>query len=398
LKDETELSLAQRVHLAQRKLISVLNNTYAALGIGIAITVIVLLIGIPSLQFMESFGTWEYRLDSSDGPKCNPDDYSDSSKYPATVNMIEGAGAKEAGMQDGDIITRINDLEIPHSQSLELDWPYKLPEVKPGDTVEVMVKRDNQLQSFMVKTTPRTDDPSQPFLGVETVSPVCTFYFVLSEDALFTQNEFELVLMGIWGIVIIVAVLGGVLIIAFFFWKSKIDKLKHEIEEWEGDYLEEGYYLAFETNVAQGSTDGEKIFNMAQMVFPELRRKDLKPEKWKGKVIGVNNYEFDCFQTTSNGEQLFVVKHFGDTKIDENKLQELSNAVKESLNLDTLEKKIKDLKYIDVMRITCVGRNYDEKLLKDQSRNEILDRLKTDYLFDLILEKNEKYTVLEFEY
>ena len=51
--------------------------------------------------------------------------------------------------------------------------------------------------------------------------------------------------------------------------------LEKEIEEWEGDYLAENYYLSFETNVPTGKTNGEKIFRMAQLVFPELRKKDF---------------------------------------------------------------------------------------------------------------------------
>ena len=66
--------------------------------------------------------------------------------------------------------------------------------------------------------------------------------------------------------------------------------------------------------------------------------------------------------------------------------------------MKTLGNKIKDLEYKEVMRIVCVGNNYDEKLLEDESRDEILDSIDTEYLFDLILEKDERYTVLQTEY
>lgn len=369
-----------------------------AIAIGIIITGIVLLIGIPSIQFIESFGVWENRLNSADGPVCNPDNYLEPRMAPAVINLIPGRGAEVAGLQNGDIITKINELDIPNIEALDLDWPSKLPNVKPGDTVNVMILRNGESMSFLVKTTPHSDNLSIPMLGVNYVENVCTFYFVLGQDAKFAQSELELVLMGLWAIVIIVAILGGALIIAVFFWRSKINNLNEEIDEWEGEYIDENYYLAFETNVPSGKTNGEKIFRMAQMVFPELRKKDLSPEKWKGEIIGEKQFVFDCFQTTNDEEQIFIAKHFGDEKIDKEKIKEIIDIVKESLQNDSLNKKIKDLKYMQVMRIVCVGRNYDEKLLEDETRDEIMDTIVSDYLIDLILEKDGNYTVLQTEY
>ena len=398
MEEERELNLGQRVHLAQRELKSTLKNTYIAIGIGITITVMVLLIGVPSIQFIESFGVWEDRLNSADGPLCNPDDYLEPRMDPAVIKLIPGMGSEAAGIQDGDIITKINELDIPNMQSFDLDWPAKLPDVNPGDTVNVLVNRNGESLSFLVKTTPHTDDASIPMLGVNYVKNICTFYFVLGQDAQFAQGELELVLVGLWAIVIVVGVLGGALIVAVVFWRSKINKLNEEIDEWEGDYIDENYYLAFETNVPSGKTNGEKIFRMAQMVFPELRKEDLSPEGWKGEVVGKKKFVFDCFQTTNDDEQVFIAKHFGDEKIDKEKLQELVNIAKESLQMDTLNKKIKDLQYMEVMRIVCVGSNYDEKLLEDKSRDEIMDTIDSDYLIDLILEKEGNYTVLQTKY
>ena len=391
-----ELNLGQKVHLARRNLKSVLNYTYISLSIGIIITVMVLLIGIPSIQFIESFGVWENRLNSADGPRCNPNEYTGSLLDPAGITVIKDTGAEESGIQDGDIITKINDLEIPNVQSLKDDWPAKLPDVKPGDTVEVLVNRNGESLSFLVKTIPHTDDSSRPMIGVDYLENICIIYFISNDN--FAQSELELVLFGLWAIVIIVIVFGIVVIFGIIFYRSKINKLNQEIEEWEGDYLDENYYLAFETNVPTGKTNGEKIFRMAQLVFPELRKEDLSPEKWKGEVVGAEKFVFDCFQTTSDDEQVFIAKHFGDEKIDKEKLKELVNIVKESLQMEALNKKIKDDKYKEVMRIVCVGSNYDEKLLEDKSRDEIMDTLVSDYLIDLILEKDGNYTVLQTEY
>ena len=68
------------------------------------------------------------------------------------------------------------------------------------------------------------------------------------------------------------------------------------------------------------------------------------------------------------------------------------------MKLDSLNKKFEGLKNMEVLRIICVGRKYDPKLLQDKSREKIMDKLDTDFFIDLILEDNGKYTVVEFEY
>jgi len=404
LAEDTELNLGQRTHLAQRKLAPLLKNTYVALGIGITIAVLVLLVGIPSIQFIESFGTWEDRLfragdiTGRPGPPCNPDFNDDPSKFPALVYPIPGTGAAQAGIQDGDIIIRINDLLVTSSSIFD-GWYDKLPEVKPGDTVSVIVDRHGEQLPLSIKTMPHIDDPSKPMIGLTRDESFCSLVFIIDEGSEFSENSLALVLLGYWMIIFVVSVLGGVLVVAFVFWRSKINKLKNELEEWEGQYIEESYYLAFETNVLTGSTDGEKIFNMAQDIFPELRKQGSKLERWKGKVIGEKNYEFDCFQTTNEDvPHLFVAKHFGDDVITQEKIQELIKAIEKSKTDSDIKKKIKNLDTIEILRVICVGRKYEPKLLKDESRDEIMEEIESDYLIDLILEENEKYSVLSFEY
>jgi len=397
LEKDAELTLGERVHLTQKKIIPILNNTYVALGIGITIMVLVLLIGVPSVQFIESFGVWEDRLNTPDGRPCNPDDIFDRTTYPAIVNRIEGTGADEAGIQYGDIITKINELEIPSTYSLD-GWPEKLPLVKPGDTVAVMIERSGQQFPISVKTSPHFDDPSRPMLGVNFVEPVCSVYFILNEE--FSQENLELVLLAIWLIIIIVAALGACLIIGFVVWRKKINNLKHEVEEWEGEYIDEAYLLAVETNVPTGNTDGEKIFNMVQTVFPELRKDYSTFAKWDGKMKLHDGYEFDCYQATwGETRQLYIAKHFGDETITLEKLQELCNKAEQSLGDVNVHRKIEDIDDTETMRVVCVGRKYDPKFLKDKSQDKLMDELDVEnILIDLILEEDGKYSMLRTEY
>jgi len=187
--------------------------------------------------------------------------------------------------------------------------------------------------------------------------------------------------------------------LAFFVWMPQIRNLNKEMREWEGQYLDESYLLTFETSVPTGSTDGEKIFNMAQDALPELKKNYIERQKWTGKVKGKDKYEFDCFQITPEKKsRVFIAKHFGDTTIDAEKLKELCKAVEESMKLDSLNKKFKGLKEMEILRVSCFGRKYDPKFFVEKTRDEILDKLDKDFFLDLINEKEEGYTVLSVEY
>lgn len=360
-----------------------------------------MVVAVPSIQFIETFGNYENRLNEASGPTCNPDNYQDPDNYPLRVFITEGMGAERAGMIDGDEIIKINDIPISNFQSLNNDWPTKFSDVKPGDVVRVNVIRDGNELLFDVQTSPRAENPSEPMLGVLSFEePTCLAYFILKEGSQFGEDDLRYVLGELWFVVFLAGSIGVLLIIAFFYWMPQIRKLTKEIDEWEGQYLDESYLLTFETNVPVGDTDGEKIFNMAQDALPELKKDYIKHQKWKGKVVGNNNYEFDCFQVTHEKEpRLFVAKHFGDTKIDSKKLQELCDAVENSMKYSKLDKKFKGLEEMEVLRVSCVGRNYDPKFFVDETRDEILDSLDTDYNLDLIHEKEDgNYTILSIEY
>jgi len=397
---ESEITLAQRVHIANKKIKSLLNSTYTSLAIGIILFIVVLAISIPSIQFIENLGTYENRLSSPNGPACNIEDYSDPNNIPARIMLMEGElGAEKAGLKDGDIITKIKELQIKNTQDI-LTWPSKFPEIKPGDIVEVTVIREGQELVFNVQTTASVEDPTKPLLGILTFDESsCIAYFVLNEGKEFSEDSLRLVLSELWSVVSVTIVLGAILILAFFVWMPQIRNLNKEMREWEGQYLDESYLLTFETSVPTGSTDGEKIFNMAQDALPELKKNYIERQKWTGKVKGKDKYEFDCFQITPEKKsRVFIAKHFGDTTIDAEKLKELCKAVEESMKLDSLNKKFKGLKEMEILRVSCFGRKYDPKFFVEKTRDEILDKLDKDFFLDLINEKEEGYTVLSVEY
>jgi len=228
------------------------------------------------------------------------------------------------------------------------------------------------------------------------VPRTCQEYYFLSDTektlTLSALRDIDTNLSGIRVFVIFFAAIFGYFLI-WTLWKGR--KLKRDVDEWEEAYLDQYYVLTFETMKPSGSTNGEKIFNMAQTVFPELRMKDGKPEKWKGEVEGKDGYKFDCYQATNESERrLFVVKHFGKEKIDLEKLQELCDMAKKGKAVTTLKEKIKKLDSMKFFRIICVGENYDEKFLKARSLDKIMDDLDFEEPIDLILEKDGNYSVL----
>ena len=264
--------------------------------------------------------------------------------------------------------------------------------------IEVEITRDGQNISFMVETSQYDD--GKPLIGF-LIPYSCETYFFFSEEqkqlTLDSIRQIDSNLSRSYNLYYIFGAIFGYFLI-WTIWKGR--KLKKEIDEWEDAYLDQHYVLTFETNTPQGKTDGEKIFNMAQMVFPELRKKDGKPEKWKGVVMGKNGYQFDCFQETNESEpRYFIAKHFGKEKIDLEKIQELCNKAKEGGEAKTLKEKwIKMSSSKPAFRVICVGENYGEKLLKDRSRQKGMYELDFEYPIDLILEKNGNYSVLWVDY
>jgi len=400
LVQDTELTFGQKAHLTQRVVKTLLKNTNWLLGIAIAVFILILVVGLPSVQFLQSFSI-ENRLNSEDGPICNPDYYLDPNDYPAQIFVVPNTGAEKAGLKDGDIIIGINDL-VGYQANLIRGWADKLPDVKPGDFVEVRFSRNTLEQTFTVETIPSEGDPSRPMIGfIIPDSPTCALYFILNEGVEFTQGYLALVIGALWVIVIISGIAGSVFILIYWKFRPVFKNITSEIGELENEYLDQNYVLTFGTMSASGKTNGEKIFNLAQNVFPELRKESGKPQKWKGVKKDSEGYTFDCYQTTADTDsELFIVKHFGDEKITLDKIQELCDKALNSRKDEKIKKKIDEVEDMPISRIICVGKNYDTKLLEsDEYLSKVmLDKLEFDSKIDLILEKDGKYSVIWIDY
>ncbi len=76
------------------------------------------------------------------------------------ISIIEGSGAEKAGLQKNDVITGISGVPI----ITPLD--FQKADLKPGETVTVMVKRDGQQLEFPVEIMPSPDDPDKGLVGI----------------------------------------------------------------------------------------------------------------------------------------------------------------------------------------------------------------------------------------
>jgi len=384
MSEESELSLAQRVHLTQRDLKSFLKTPIIAIGIGIVLIGLVIPITLDTRNFLDTFGYFDGKLNSVDGPSCISEDFTGvQADFPSQVLVIEGSGADKVGMKSGDFIKSINGVPISSTGDV-LNWQNLVLGIKPGDNVDVEILRDGVPLSFNVKTTESIDEPTKPMIGIYNAVS-CTLYFILKEGVVFSQKDIDFVYNNLDIILLTNGIFGIVLIYFAFTLVGKLRRLRSEVIHWEDAYLDQNYLLTFETNPPHGSTDGEKIFNMAQTVFPELRKRNGKPEKWKGTIKGKEGYEFDCFQTTNakkdEEKEILVVKHFGDTKITPDKIQEVCTAADKSRKF---VKEIKNSEEMDILRLI-------------DYQDEVMDDLDFDYNVDLILEEEGNYTVIRFE-
>jgi len=397
---EQEISLGERVHLASKDLRNILKpSTWAAIA-GLGLIGLAFTWTYSTSSVLEEYGFHENHLNFPDGPLCNVlDPLVDSDSDPAKIVVLEGGGAERAGIQKGDTIVEINGMEIPDAASLD-NWHNRLPDVKAGDVIEVIAEQDGQRNSFMVETAADQSQGGRPIIGV-MVPYSCESYFFFDEEqkslTLDSIRQIDTNLTSTYTLFAIFGVIFGFFLI-WTLWKGK--KLRNEMDEWEEAYLDQHYVLTFETNKPKGESNGEKIFNMAQAVFPELRMKGAVLEKVQEKIVGKDGYEFDCYGYTNEDEpRLFVAKHFGKNKVTLEKLQEFCDKAKKGLPASSLKDKLKKLNEIGnpIFRIICVSEVYDEKFMNDKSLQKVMDELNFDDPMDLILEKDENYSVLWVE-
>ena len=76
------------------------------------------------------------------------------------LSLIDGGGAQQAGIQENDVIIKINDINIASAIDLQ-----KNP-LEPGDTVNVTILRDGSEVVFPVTIMASPDDPERGLIGI----------------------------------------------------------------------------------------------------------------------------------------------------------------------------------------------------------------------------------------
>lgn len=393
--DNRELTLGEQVHLASKDLRNILKPSIVAAIVGLGIIVIIGGLTYFASTTITQYTYIVYRINSPTGPLCDPLNFVPvGDADPAKVTVLDGQNAEKAGIMRGDIVTKINGLQITNAEQFN-NLQNMFPNLKPGDVVNIDTLRGGQQASFTVQAAQSLDDPNAVSLGM-IIPAKCSSYYDLKGEK---KNSGEELIAGmsntlhhIRHIAAIFATIFGFFLVLTL-WKGR--KLSSKINDWERAYLDQHYVLTFETNTPIGSTNGEKVFNMAQIVFPELRQKDGKAARWQGNRVGKDNYNFECFQTTNESSpRLFVVKYFekGIT-VDLEKLQKLCQAVIESKKFSPFKNMMKNLEKMKIFRIVCVAQEYDQSLLDDSKREEYLGKL-SEYPLDLILERDGSYSIL----
>jgi hypothetical protein len=181
-----------------------------------------------------------------------------------------------------------------------------------------------------------------------------------------------------------------------------------KLDEWNEDYLEQTYVLIFDTTIPQGANTGEKILNLARVIFPELtsgyksqglwnrtklffRRRQGRYEHTAISQITNNKidseYSVDLILKTPEGH--FVVKDFKDSVVTVDVLREL---------IERLSRKFRIIQSIpprtNIFRVICVGKTYDQRFLDGGLEKLMKRELKRNFKMDLILEEKVGYSIL----
>ena len=180
-----------------------------------------------------------------------------------------------------------------------------------------------------------------------------------------------------------------------------------ELNNWKEQYLQNSYILIFDTTVPRGDSTGERILNIAKLIFPQLRRdyvnyyyvfnlvrflhKKIFAKQWhkifqSSQNYTINqNYSVDIALKTLEG--YFIVKDFKDHIVTLQDLEYLLNITSHKFRNKRLRS--------NIFRIIVVARDYDQSFLMRVSLEQIMKRLaKKNLKVDLIVEEQKGYSVL----
>ena len=86
--------------------------------------------------------------------------YEPPSEGVLVLSVIDGSGAQQAGIQENDVIKKIDDIDIKSAVDLQTN------PVNPGDTVNVTVVRDGSEIVIPVNIMTSPDDPERGLIGI----------------------------------------------------------------------------------------------------------------------------------------------------------------------------------------------------------------------------------------
>ncbi len=84
---------------------------------------------------------------------------------PVVVSVVEGSPASFSGVEPGDILVKINDIEIEN-----LDQFAELIVSRPGERIDLELERNNQTYITQVDLGLKEDDPTKGFIGGKMVT------------------------------------------------------------------------------------------------------------------------------------------------------------------------------------------------------------------------------------
>jgi len=104
------------------------------------------------------------------------------------LSIIEGFGAEKAGLQENDLITKINDIRIVSPVD------FLKEKLNPGDIATVLVLRGEQELQFSIEIMPAPDDPERGLIGIMRDN---TLAFIPIYDFI-EWNNFQLSMFLLW--------------------------------------------------------------------------------------------------------------------------------------------------------------------------------------------------------
>jgi CheY-like chemotaxis protein len=165
---------------------------------------------------------------------------------------------------------------------------------------------------------------------------------------------------------------------------SKGPSTYKKLKEWNEDYLDETYTIVFDMTVPKGSTTGERVFNLARAIFPELTsdyvrlaagiqdRIKLYFKKKLGRLEPVNisqglNYKVNPDYSVGLALKLplegyFIVKDFKEKVVNLDDLKYLVKTLEPEAALSNFKAGKYDIALIDIKMPQMNGFDLCEKL------------------------------------